>query len=768
PQGPQGIQGPTGPVGPQGPQGIQGPTGPVGPQGPQGIQGPTGPVGPQGPQGIQGPTGPVGPQGPQGIQGPTGPVGPQGPQGIQGPTGPQGIQGPTGPQGIQGPTGPQGIQGPTGPQGIQGPTGPQGIQGPTGPQGPQGPQGTQGPTGPVGCATPNYVIKSDGTSATCTTAPIYDNAGLVGIGTTSPTNKVHIYENGINSGLFIEEYNNGQALIIEENGNGAGILLTSRENGSAIYSTAEGNVTSASITGYYYADTRINPGAAITKVGVDILSSGALVAGSTNIGLRVDVSGGTTNYAGLFTGGNVGIGTNTPAQRLHVVGTTRISTLASGANGAIVRSDTNGDLSITNFTGNSSDVLLGNGTFGPIDNIAWRTTGNTGTVAGTNFLGTTDNQALDFRTNNLIRFRITTTGQILGYYDGAANSPTYSFNNNTNMGMYRSAANQLSFSTNGLERLRITTDGRIQTVQDGTAASPVYSFTNNTGMGIWRAGANIMAFSTSSLERMRILANGQFAVNTTAPYAGDLLSAVGSNATLAWALNGYHTGTDGGGLYAENTNTANGYNAMEGIVRYNSTSYTPSGVFGLHISDSGYGRGVRGATNSGDGIGVLGSCPNTGSGWAGLFQGDLGYTGWFGFASDIKLKKNITKINSAINIILNLNPVEYNYDTDNYPYAGFRSEKSFGFIAQELETIIPELVKEKILDLNATKPLDKKSKNEANIQKFKMIDYISLIPILTKAIQEQQQIIENQQKTIEGLQKTLDDVVKRLEKLENQ
>jgi hypothetical protein len=45
---------------------------------------------------------------------------------------------------------------------------------------------------------------------------------------------------------------------------------------------------------------------------------------------------------------------------------------------------------------------------------------------------------------------------------------------------------------------------------------------------------------------------------------------------------------------------------------------------------------------------------------------------------------------------LNLNPVEYNYDTDNYPYAGFRSEKSFGFIAQELETIIPELVKEKI------------------------------------------------------------------------
>ena len=61
---------------------------------------------------------------------------------------------------------------------------------------------------------------------------------------------------------------------------------------------------------------------------------------------------------------NVGIGITTPGQKLHVVGTTRISTLASGANGAIVRSNANGDLTITNLTGSAGDVLLGNGTFG--------------------------------------------------------------------------------------------------------------------------------------------------------------------------------------------------------------------------------------------------------------------------------------------------------------------------------------------------------------------------------------------------------------------
>ena len=42
----------------------------------------------------------------------------------------------------------------------------------------------------------------------------------------------------------------------------------------------------------------------------------------------------------------------------------------------------------------------------------WEITGNTGTTSGTNFLGTTDNQALDIRTNNVIRARFNTTGQI--------------------------------------------------------------------------------------------------------------------------------------------------------------------------------------------------------------------------------------------------------------------------------------------------------------------------------------------------------------------
>lgn len=74
-EGPEGPQGPQGPAGPQGEPGAQGPTGATGPQGP------TGATGAQGPQGVQGATGPQGPAGPQGAVGATGPQGPVGPAG---------------------------------------------------------------------------------------------------------------------------------------------------------------------------------------------------------------------------------------------------------------------------------------------------------------------------------------------------------------------------------------------------------------------------------------------------------------------------------------------------------------------------------------------------------------------------------------------------------------------------------------------------------------------------------------------------------------
>ncbi|KKS95501.1 MAG: collagen triple helix repeat domain protein, partial [Candidatus Gottesmanbacteria bacterium GW2011_GWA2_43_14] len=98
----------------------------------------------------QGPTGSTGSTGATGIVGPTGSTGSTGSTGIVGPTGSTGSTGSTG---IIGPTGSTGSTGATGTEGVAGPTGSTGatgIFGPTGSTGATGATGANGETGPTG------------------------------------------------------------------------------------------------------------------------------------------------------------------------------------------------------------------------------------------------------------------------------------------------------------------------------------------------------------------------------------------------------------------------------------------------------------------------------------------------------------------------------------------------------------------------------------------------------------------------------------------
>ncbi len=85
----------------------------------------------------------------------------------------------------------------------------------------------------------------------------------------------------------------------------------------------------------------------------------AFWTGATSLGSNANLYWDNTNN-------RLGIGTAAPAQPLHVIGTGRFSAIASGANGAIVTSNTSGDLGFLNFTGNVNDVLRGNGIWAPV------------------------------------------------------------------------------------------------------------------------------------------------------------------------------------------------------------------------------------------------------------------------------------------------------------------------------------------------------------------------------------------------------------------
>jgi hypothetical protein len=218
--------------------------------------------------------------------------------------------------------------------------------------------------------------------------------------------------------------------------------------------------------------------------------------------------------------------------------------------------------------------------------------------------------------------------------------------------------------------------------------------------------------------------------------AGDLMNGV-SNATFPWAVNGYSS-FNGGGIYGS-------------ISAGNTTTY--GAVQGEHIG-SGTGAGVRGMTNNANAIGVNGSVAVLPvNGWGGLFQNDLGYTGFFGSASDLKIKKNIKTITDARSIINNLRGVSYEHRLEEFPKLGLKAGLTYGFIAQEVETILPAIVKEKIIP-NISLRADGV---DAGSVSLKTVGYTEVIPILVEALKEQDKVIVDLLKRIEALEKKIED-----------
>ena len=93
--------------------------------------------------------------------------------------------------------------------------------------------------------------------------------------------------------------------------------------------------------------------------------------------------------------------------------------------------------------------------------------------------------------------------------------------------------------------------------------------------------------------------------------------------------------------------------------------------------------------------------------------------------SDARLKEDVAPIEDAYTKLSSLNPVSFVWShTD---------QADFGLIAQEVEEIFPEFVKD-------------------NMDGYKTVKYTSFIPLLIKTIQEQQQLIESLQDRVATLE----------------
>jgi len=220
-----------------------------------------------------------------------------------------------------------------------------------------------------------------------------------------------------------------------------------------------------------------------------------------------------------------------------------------------------------------------------------------------------------------------------------------------------------------------------------------------------------------------ICSNGVLSAMSAGVFGGTCV-----NSTTTAGVRGY--GYLGAGVHGEGSNTGVlGESIVAGpdgigVVGYAGaappTRPSTTGVYGYGAGDLGVGGvGVYGRSNGANSVGVKGLADGAGS-VAGQFVGHITVSSCAGCAnpSDRRLKRDIAPSERGLGEILRLQPVSFAYNEEMYGPG-----PHIGFLAQDLQGILPELVEE--------------MENG-----FLRIDYDEVIPILTKAIQEQQAQIE--------------------------
>ena len=108
--------------------------------------------------------------------------------------------------------------------------------------------------------------------------------------------------------------------------------------------------------------------------------------------------------------------------------------------------------------------------------------------------------------------------------------------------------------------------------------------------------------------------------------------------------------------------------------------------------------------------------------------------------SDERLKKGLEPINNALNKINSLRAVTYYQNEIADQYIKPDSERQVGIIAQDLQKVLPEVVKPAPFDTNRDNEGNTTSKSGEN---YLTVQYEKIVPLLIAAIQELNDKVNN-------------------------
>ena len=437
--------------------------------------------------------------------------------------------------------------------------------------------------------------------------------------------------------------------------------------------------------------------------------------------------------------GQVGIGLTDPDATLHL-----LRPFATSANEPVLRIEHNSNQTFGAKTGLSIFTSVDGETGrNGIQNVTSQTSSADGVFHGIINNGFPGGTGIAYGIKNLLANSNTPTGDMFGLYNHVISHPTSS---SLTYGAYHLVEKNGSGRHTGLYNKLMS-----------SASSDTALVSIHTGSGGYAA-----QFSGN------VHITDQLGVGTT-PSTNIELQVEGDGRMMNLGIT--KTGTDS---YTDGIFVSGPY--QDGITIFTQfTGQSFQSVYGLKSEPSGlstnqiiYGVYSKPSFSFGSSTvyGVYADKQSGGNGYALYVNGEAFTTGsgnWV--TSDQQLKDNVEDVVGALDVIRELRPTSYTYrQNDKYKLLNLPQGRQYGFIAQEVERVIPDLVRD--TDIQFNEAVADPGQTGHHTEQMKAMNYQMLIPVLTQGIKEQQEQLDELRSKYQSLEQLYQGLQRQLSELQ--